>query len=122
MTFAHAEKLRTLKASIHVSVQSINIYIRQWQQHYTIKAPLAGTVSYLHTFSKEHFVRLGEELFTLVPQEEEYIAYAQVPSQGYGKVKPGQQARIKLTPYPYQEGLSLCHCKGARVYAYAGKI
>jgi len=39
----------------------------------------------------------------LVPKEEQYIAHMQVPAQGYGKIKPGNKARIKLTPYPYQE-------------------
>lgn len=103
LTFEHAEDTRLLKASIHASLQNIENYIHQWQQEYTLKAPLAGTLSYLHIFSKAHFVRSGEELFMLVPQEEYHIACAQVPSQGYGKVKIGQKVKIRLDPYPYQE-------------------
>ncbi len=53
--------------------------------------------------SAKHPVKLGEALFALLPKEEQYTAYIQVPSQGYGKIKPGHKARIKLTPYPYQE-------------------
>jgi hypothetical protein len=103
LLFSHAEKLRTLKVAMYASIQSIKNCIQQWQQRYTLTAPLAGTVNYLHTFSKKHPVKLGEALFALVPKEEQYIAYMQAPSQGYGKIKPGHKARIKLTPYPYQE-------------------
>lgn len=103
LSFDHAEKLRTLKVALYASIQSIKNHIQQWQQRYTLTAPLAGRVSYLHTFSAKHPVKLGEALFALVPREEQYIAYMQVPAQGYGKIKPGHKARIKLTPYPHQE-------------------
>lgn len=103
LSYTHAEKLRTLKVAMYSSIQSIKNRIQHWQQCYTFTAPLAGTVNYLHTFSAKHPVKSGEALFTLVPKEEQYIAHMKVPSQGYGKIKPGHKARIRLYPYPYQE-------------------
>jgi multidrug resistance efflux pump len=103
LSHTHAEKLRTLKVAMYASIQSIKNRIQQWQQCYTLTAPLAGTINHLYTFSAKHPVKSGEALFALVPKEEQYIAYMQVPSRGYGEIKPGHKARIKLTPYPYQE-------------------
>jgi HlyD family secretion protein len=38
-----------------------------------------------------------------VPDDESYLGIINIPSQGVGKIKTGQEVRIKFNNYPYQE-------------------
>lgn len=100
LTFEYHEKRRTLQDAIHAAIHNIQNAIQQWQQSYILCAPFAGKLSYLERLSENQFVETGQELFAIIPDNEAYIAYARVPLQGYGKIKVGQRARIKLAPYP----------------------
>lgn len=103
LTFEYDEKRRIFKVAIQRAIDAIQNAIHQWQQRYMSYAPFTGKVNYLASLSEEQFVQSGQELFAIIPANEVYIAYKHVPLQGYGKVKIGQRAKIKLAPYPSHE-------------------
>ena len=103
LEYETSEKERTLKENIGISCNTIKNYLNTWQQNFRIKAPFDGKISYLTTLNENQFVTSGANLFAVIPNNNEYIATVQIPSQGYGKVKEGQSVNIKLDNYPYNE-------------------
>jgi len=68
-----------------------------------LTAPFSGEVSYLSNFSQNQFIQAGTPLFAIIPENNKYVGYIQIPSQGFGKVKPEQEVHVKLDHYPYHE-------------------
>jgi len=48
-------------------------------------------------------VEAGKPLFSIIPGKGILIARAELPVQGSGKVKAGQQVNIRLANYPYEQ-------------------
>lgn len=68
-----------------------------------LRAPFTGELSYLSNFSQNQFIQAGTALFAVIPDNNKYVGYLEIPSQGFGKVKPQQQVHIKLDHYPHHE-------------------
>lgn len=77
--------------------------LEQWQQDNIIVAPIAGQLSFAQPWQRNAFVQAGEPLFTLIPRQGGYQAEGIIPPEGRGRVQKGQQARIKLSGYPFNE-------------------
>jgi len=99
----YGDKIRALEMNITSTINSLNSYMETWQQNYTITAPITGKLSYLNTIVNNQFITAQEPLFAVIPNNQEYVANVQIPTQGYGKIKLNQQVKIKLDGYPYQE-------------------
>jgi len=98
-----SEKERVLFTAIQSSIKSLKNYIHTWEQNFVLMAPHSGTVSYLENWSENQFIQSGVALFAVVPDNNEYIAYVKISTQGYGKVKSGQRVNIQLANYPSHE-------------------
>lgn len=107
LEFDLEEKQREYKLNMSQSIKNLKNYITQWRRTYTIRATSAGKISYLKPLHKNQYVRAEEELFAIIQDHGEYVAYAIVSSTGAGKVKKGQTVRLKLDNYPYQQFGSL---------------
>lgn len=46
---------------------------------------------------------MKQPLFTIIPENDEVLGIVQIDQQGYGKIMTGQEVRIKLNNYPFQE-------------------
>ncbi|MCB9335468.1 MAG: HlyD family efflux transporter periplasmic adaptor subunit [Flavobacteriales bacterium] len=99
----HEEEERTLKTNIESNKKNIKSYIESWQQNYTLVAPITGKLSYITKLTTNQYINSQSALFVVIPDNQDYIAYANITTQGYGKVKEGQKVRIKLNNYPYEE-------------------
>jgi len=99
----YGDKVRLLETNINAAINSLKSFIESWQQNYTVVAPITGKLSYLNTIVNNQFVAAQEPLFAVIPDNQEYIANVQIPTVGYGKIELGQQVKIKLDGYPYQE-------------------
>ena len=99
----HEEEERTLKTNIENNKKNIQSYIESWQQNYTLVAPINGKLSYITKLTSNQYINSQTALFVVIPDNHDYIAYANISTQGYGKVKEGQKVRIKLNNYPYEE-------------------
>jgi HlyD family type I secretion membrane fusion protein len=103
LNYDFVEKERKLKEGIQSGTNNLKNFIRSWEQNYVLTAPFSGEVSYLSNFSQNQFIQAGTPLFAIIPENNKYVGYIQIPSQGFGKVKPEQQVHIKLDHYPYHE-------------------
>ena len=80
----------------------INI-IHAWKKQYLQISPIDGQVEYLGFWRENYFIQSGQELFSVLPNQNDVIGEVIVPSFGIGKVKVGQTANVKVNNYPYME-------------------
>lgn len=88
--------------------QDLENQILQWEQQFVLKSPIKGEVTVFDIWSKYQNVTIGQDLFTVIPNEiEGIIGRVSFPVQNSGKIEVGQSVIIKLDSYPYQEWGSL---------------
>lgn len=68
-----------------------------------LKAPQAGIVEDLATHTIGTVVSAGTVLLSLVPENESLVAEVQVKNDDIGFVRPGQEVKLKLAAYPFQQ-------------------
>lgn len=66
-----------------------------------IRSPMAGIVNTVAVSTIGGVVRPGEEIFQIIPLDEELFVEAKVKPQDIAGVAPGQKATVKLTAYDY---------------------
>jgi len=92
-----------------LNIQLISAYndlidnIKSWEQRYVFRAPFKGKVQFLKFYHENQFLQSGEQVFTIIPNDEEAIGQVVLPANGSGKVKVGQEVIVKLDNYPYME-------------------
>lgn len=77
--------------------------INWWKKKYLIVSPISGNISFGKVWSENQKVTQGENLFTIIPNDNKILAKIHVPLQGIGKIKEGQKILIDLSSYPSQE-------------------
>jgi len=98
------EALNNLKASI-----------ARWEQDYLLIAPVSGGVIFTRFWSENQNVEAGEKVLTINPTESgEIVGKINLPTEGAGKVKPGDQVFIEFDNYP--------HIQYGRVTGYVSNI
>jgi hypothetical protein len=80
-------------------LQNINL----WESRHVVKMPIDGTVDMMQFISSNQFIKQGEPIFSVLPDNNKYVAQLFVPPMGAGKIKIGQPVSIKLASFPYQE-------------------
>ncbi len=75
-----------------------------WYDTYLLISPINGIVAFNNIWSKNQYIKTGDEVFTVLPiKQSTILGRAALPVKGAGKVKIGQQVNIKFHNYPYQE-------------------
>lgn len=77
--------------------------IKKWEHTYVFIAPISGRIDFLSFLKNDDFIQSGQEIFKIIPDKNEIIGQVNLPEQGSGKVKTGQNVIIKLDNYPYNE-------------------
>lgn len=77
--------------------------IKKWEHTYVFIAPISGRIDFLSFLKNDDFIQSGQEMFKIIPDKNEIIGQVNLPEQGSGKVKLGQNVIIKLDNYPYNE-------------------
>ncbi|MEL6863406.1 MAG: hypothetical protein AAFP19_03260, partial [Bacteroidota bacterium] len=78
--------------------------IDRWKQAHLIVAPKRGQVNYQKYERESRFVKIGEEVMAIVPEQgDSIVGKVKLPIRGSGKVEPKQKVIIKFDSYPYQE-------------------
>lgn len=77
--------------------------IKKWERTYVFLSPIKGTVDFLNFLKDNDYIQTGEELFKIVPDKNQIVGQVNLPENGSGKVKKGQNVIIKLNNYPYNE-------------------
>ncbi len=98
-----SNEYRTRKLALEQSVfqKKINLSnaIVNWQKNYIVKAYIDGRLKYVQNLTENQFVKQGEPLFLVVPQQSTYIGLTTVPSLNAGKLKIGQKVLVSLDSY-----------------------
>ena len=97
------ETRRNFQEDIHLKLNEIQNFIGNWKQNFLITSPLTGRLTFLENLKTNQYITSNSELFAIIPQNDSYIAYTYVTSAGYGKVKTGQDVRIKVLNFPYEQ-------------------
>ena len=77
--------------------------IKAWEQNFVLQSPFEGTVILNKFWSNHQYTRQGDEVFTVLPQDNSPVGRTELPIQGSGKVELGQRVIIKLDNFPYRE-------------------
>ncbi len=64
-------------------------------------SPMRGIVNNLSVTTIGGVVRPGEEIFQIIPLDDELFVEAKVPPEDIANIQRGQQATVKLTAYDY---------------------
>ena len=86
--------------------QSLNTFIsdaENWKKQYVISSPAKGTLIYGDFLQENQLIKMGEELFYVNANKEDYYGEILIPQSKSSKVKVGQEVLIKVQSYPYQE-------------------
>lgn len=97
------DQKRRLKSACAAARRNIEAAILNWQQTFVLIAPLSGKLAYLNNWSEQDYVTLGQEMFAIIPENEDIVGVVRISEKSYGKVEVGQKVRMKLDNYPYQE-------------------
>jgi multidrug efflux pump subunit AcrA (membrane-fusion protein) len=85
------------------SLQTFLINIKEWQLKYILKSSIAGNVVYSGFLQQNQYVRAGQTIFSIHPDNPSIYAELLIPQYNFGKVKAGQRVQLKLLAYPAQE-------------------
>lgn len=77
--------------------------VAQLIEYVYLRAPCDAVVHEITAFSPGSAVQEAEALITLIPLLDDIEMEAEIRPQDIGKVRPGSEARIKLTAYPFQK-------------------
>jgi HlyD family secretion protein len=98
-----AEQEQKLTLSVTNARQELLSQLAKWKETYLLTAPMAGHVAYLGFLENDLNVEAGKPVFSVIPDEGKLIARAELPVQGSGRVKAGQQVNIRLANYPFEQ-------------------
>jgi len=70
---------------------------------YVLIAPQSGRVSFAGIIQENQALNMNQEVFYIIPDNEEFYGEMVIPQDNMGKIKEGQQVLIKLKAYPFEE-------------------
>lgn len=78
--------------------------LRNWEQTYLLRSSIDGKVSFQQIWGENQFVKSGEVVFTVLPDDKQnLLGKLVVPAQNSGKIRPNQKVLIKLDNYLFQQ-------------------
>ncbi|WP_044171714.1 HlyD family secretion protein [Flectobacillus major] len=92
-------KTKLLEQSIFQKKSNLANAIMNWQKNYSIKAYSNGRLKFLQNLTDNQFVKAGEPLFLIVPEQSTYVGLITISSLNAGKLKIGQKVLISLDSY-----------------------
>ena len=102
-TLEERESIEKALSELMSATNNLTNMIRLWKEKYLLTAPLKGELEYLGFWRENSFVMQGQELFTIIPSENEVVGEVMIPSLGAGKVETGLTANVKINKFPYDE-------------------
>ncbi len=97
------EAIDKITSELITSTNNLTSMIHIWKEKYLQYATFDGELEYLGFWRENSFVSSGQELFSIIPKENDIIGEVIIPSHGTGKVRIGQTANVKINKFPYDE-------------------
>ncbi len=100
----HTQAATELQLALRTATEDLRAQIQTWEKQHVLRAPIAGQVSFFDFWSEQQFIRQGQAVMSIVPQEvQQAVGRLRVPVQNFGKVAVGQPVQVYLDNYPYEE-------------------
>lgn len=116
------EQENKVKQEYNHALRELLAQIAKWKEKYLITTSSDGNIAYLGFYENEGFIDVGKHIFSVIPIKGKIHALAELPLEGSGKVKPGQQVNIRLENYPHEQfGMLLGTVKEISVLPAEGK-
>mgnify|MGYP001398927198 CR=1 FL=1 len=77
--------------------------IEKWIQQYVLVAPEEGKLLFLSSIRENEWIEGNQSLFYIQPDQTEFYVEIMAGQQCIGKVRTGQQVKIKVEGYPVSE-------------------
>ncbi len=91
-------------STLQLHRQSLISEIENWKEQYLFISPIDGKISTYDSWSTNQEVEDGENIFTIVPMENNHIfAKCKVPVQNTGELEKGQKVLIHIESYPFSQ-------------------
>lgn len=91
-------------SKLQLERQTLISEISDWKEKYLFTSPIVGTISTYDSWHKNQEVKVGENIFTIVPNSNDKIfAKCKVPVQNTGSLVKGQKVLLHVDNYPYPE-------------------
>ena len=74
-----------------------------WQRKYVLMAPRQGSVSFAGIIHENQTFDINQQVFYIIPENEQFFGEMIIPQDNMGKIRAGQQVLIKLKAYPYED-------------------
>lgn len=96
-------EIQLLKNTIQ-SFNQLKRAIYDWEYKYVLQSDIKGKVSFLNFWSTNQYVNSGDQLFTIIPEENNsFVGKLKVPVLNSGKIEIGQLVNLRLNNYPEME-------------------
>lgn len=77
--------------------------LNEWKNKYLITATQRGFVQPIILLQENTWIKQSQELFYIIPEESNYFGKMTTNQKNIGKLKLGQQVKVKLLSYPSEE-------------------
>jgi HlyD family secretion protein len=85
------------------ALYAMQAQVQLWKQQYVLTAPDSGKVLFAAFYQPGQLIRSGQVLLYVSPPQTQYFAELLVPQYNFGRVSTGQQVRLKLQAYPFEQ-------------------
>lgn len=76
--------------------------IKKWEHLFLIRPKTEGTLAYVAITSDHNLIEKEDNLFAVIPKDQEFIIKMAIPIENYHQIKLGQEIILKLANYPFQ--------------------
>lgn len=96
-------KTEEFRQRLEQGVSNLENFIVKWENDYIIKSPAAGQVEFLQRVEEKQSLPVTSQLMAIIQEKESFEVIAVMPREGFGKVRKGNQVRMKVDNYPAHE-------------------
>jgi HlyD family secretion protein len=97
-------EFESLQLAMREALENLVSEINAWEHNFILRTTVGGTVSFTRIWSENQNVGTGDLVMTVIPRESgSVIGKIELQLQGAGKVRTGQEVKIKFDNYPYME-------------------
>jgi HlyD family secretion protein len=99
----HVEEIELKLAKANLTLNALLDKVDIWKRKYLIRAPIDGTVSFNGIWSQGQDLKIGDNILTIVKENQYPIGKIRLNVAGAAKIKVNQMVNIELFDYPKTE-------------------
>lgn len=94
------ERRQELSLAVRRRALELRGALDSWRRQYLLSARQDGRVGLLSQFAEGVYVKSGEALLAIVPEDTALVGYARIEQKGIGRLQEGQLARLHFAAFP----------------------